>query len=124
MPIQSHIIESPYTVDIPVSDIPSWVFTKGTTPTRIMPRYFDADNPKQCYSLADAEIYVKRIARGLQTLGLQPDEKVMLCSPNHLFVPVLLWGVIAARCVFTAISPTASKDGKHYSSLYFPFHLI
>jgi long-subunit acyl-CoA synthetase (AMP-forming) len=112
MSAPSQVIESPHSVDIPVSDIPSWVFSAGTPSTRMSPQYFNADNPKECFSLSEAELYVKRVARGLQMLGLRPDDKVMLYSPNQLFVPILLWGVIAARCVFTAISPTASKTGQ------------
>jgi hypothetical protein len=111
MPPQTRLIESPYNVDIPVSDIPSWVFSAGTEETRREPQYFDADNPARYFSLSEAELYVKQVALGLQRLGLQANDKVLLFSPNKLYFPVLLWGTIAARCVFTAVSPSAQEAG-------------
>lgn len=117
MPTMTKLIESPCQVDIPVSDIPSWVFSAGTDTTRCSAQYFDADNPAQCFSLKEAELYVKQVAHGLEKLGLRPDDKVLLCSPNQLFIPILLWGAIAARCVFSAVSPTASKTGVLFSPI-------
>ncbi|GAQ12312.1 4-coumarate--CoA ligase-like 9 [Aspergillus lentulus] len=114
MPPQTHLIESPYKVDIPVSDIPSWVFSSGSEETRREPQYFDADNPARCFSLSEAELYVKQVALGLQRLGLQANDKVLLFSPNKLYFPVLLWGTIAARCVFTAVSPSAQEAELSY----------
>ncbi|KAH8688963.1 hypothetical protein BGW36DRAFT_433734 [Talaromyces proteolyticus] len=114
MPTHTKIVESPYGVHVPVSDIPCWVFSAGTEVTRRSPQYFDADNPAKCFSLHDAETYVKQVACGIERLGLRPNDKVLLLSPNQLFFPVLLWGVIAARCVFTAVSPTASETELSY----------
>jgi acyl-CoA synthetase (AMP-forming)/AMP-acid ligase II len=116
---QAQIVESPYTVDIPISDIPSWVFSAGTQDSRRQPQYFDADHPSHCFSLSQAELYVKQVALGLQRLGLRPNDKVLLFSPNKLYFPVLLWGVIAARCVFTAVSPSAQETG-----MYTPRHVV
>ncbi|KAL2802166.1 hypothetical protein BJX63DRAFT_426259 [Aspergillus granulosus] len=109
MPSRPQLVESPYKVDIPISDIPSWVFTAGTQESRRQPQYFDADHPAHCFSLSQAELHVKQVALGLQRLGLRPNDKVLLFSPNKLYFPVLLWGVIAARCVFTAVSPSAQE---------------
>lgn len=105
------IIESPATIDIPAIDIASFVFQSGTAETRRRPQYFDAGCPSRNFSLSQAERYVKQLARGLVKLGLQPDDKVLLYSPNSLYFPILFWGVIAARCVFTAANPGASETG-------------
>ena len=112
------MIESPYQVDIPVTDVASFVFSSGTPLSREAPQYFDAACPLKCFSLTQAEGFVKQVARGLELLGLQPNDKVLLYSHNRLFFPVLLWGVLAARCVFTAASPNASVTGK-LQKLYF-----
>lgn len=106
------MIESPHQVQIPHTDVVSFVFSSGTPSKRESPQYFDAESPSKCYSLAQAELWVKQFAKGLQTIGLQPGDKVLFYSSNHLYFPVLLWGVLAARCVFTAASPTASEGGK------------
>ena len=106
------IIESPHQVQIPVTDAASFVFSTGTASSRDAPQYFDAASPSKCFSLSQAEVFVKQFARGLEVLGLQPNDKILLYSHNRLFFPVLLWGVLAARCVFTAASPSASVKGK------------
>lgn len=110
-PSNSRIIKSPYTIDIPPIDIATFVFSSGTASSRQKPQYFDATSPSKCYSLAQAEGFVKQVGLGLQTLGLKSDDKVLLYSNNRLFFPVLLWGTTTAGCVFTAASPSASASG-------------
>ncbi len=102
---------SPYEIDITVSDIPSFIFSSGDPKSRKSPQYFDAENPTRCYSLEEAEILVKRVAKGLQNLGLRPGDRVLLASGNRLHFPVLLWGVIAAECIFTGSTANASVQG-------------
>ncbi|KIW78545.1 hypothetical protein Z517_08383 [Fonsecaea pedrosoi CBS 271.37] len=92
--------ECPYSLEIPVQDVASFIFTAGTPESRRQPQYFDAEKPERNYSLQQAEIWVRRIAKGLQDLGLQADDKVFLCSANSLYFPVLLWAVMASGCVF------------------------
>ncbi|KAL2831023.1 hypothetical protein BJY01DRAFT_240202 [Aspergillus pseudoustus] len=108
------IIECPHTVEVPTIDVASFVFSSGTLESRQIPQYFDADSPSRCYSLSQAEAYVKRIAKGFQKFGLQPDDKVLLFSSNSLYFPVLFWSVVAARCVFTSVNPGASETELEY----------
>lgn len=107
----TRIFKSLYTIDIPPINVVSYVFSSGTDSSRQSPQYFDAVSPSKCYSLSQAEGFVKQVGLGLQRLGLKPDDKVFLFSNNRLFFPVLLWGTIAACCVFTAASPSASSSG-------------
>ena len=118
------IITCQSTVDIPAVDIASFVFSSGTPESRQNPQYFDADSPSRCYSLSEAELYVKRISKGLINHGLQPDDKVMLFSGNALYFPVLFWGVVAARCVFTSVNPGASETGKIFCWPSQSFHSL
>ncbi|KAK5400809.1 hypothetical protein LTR06_011230 [Exophiala xenobiotica] len=104
------VIKSSLSIEIPAIDIASYVFSSGTTISRGAPQYYDAESPSRNYSLAQAEIHVKRFARGLQNLGLRPGDRVLLYSGNRLFFPVVLWSVAAAGMVFTAASPTASAS--------------
>jgi acyl-CoA synthetase (AMP-forming)/AMP-acid ligase II len=60
---------------------------------------------------------VKRVAKGLQDLGMKPGERVLLVSGNQLHFPVLLWGVIAAGCIFTGCTPAASVQGLPFYTL-------
>jgi 4-coumarate--CoA ligase len=111
---------SPYSIDIPISDVPSFIFSSGDPESRKSPQYFDAENPARKYSLHDAEILVKQVARGLQLLGVEKGEKVLLYSGNRLHFPVLLWGTIAAGCVFTGCTASASVQGQPPTRLLKP----
>jgi acyl-CoA synthetase (AMP-forming)/AMP-acid ligase II len=108
-----NMIKSPLTVHIPPTDVASFVFASGTPESRAALQYFDAAAPSsKCYSLAEAKVFTKQIAKGLQDrAGLEPDDKVLLFSGNCLFFPVLLWGVLAGGVVFTAAAPVASVSG-------------
>jgi acyl-CoA synthetase (AMP-forming)/AMP-acid ligase II len=103
---------SPFEIEIPISDLTSYIFSSGDEKSRQSPQYFDAENPSRCYSLREAEILVKRIAKGLRNIGLQPGDKILLFSGNALHFPVLFWGVIAAEYVFTGCTPSASVQGE------------
>ena len=111
------MFKSPYTIDIPPIDVNTFVFGSGTKASREAPQYFDADSPSKCFSLTQGEVFSKQFARGLQLLGLQPDDRVLLYTNNRLFFPVAIWGTIASGCIFTAASPTASASGQ-YTSIF------
>jgi len=103
--------DSPYTLDIPPVDLATYIFTAGDAKSRSQPQYFDADNPSRNFSLDQAEILVRRLGKGLQDVGLKPNDKVLLYAGNSLYFPILLWGIVAAGCVFTGCSPSASVMG-------------
>lgn len=69
------MIESPYKVDIPATDVASFIFNSGTPTSRQAPQYFDAASPSKCFSFSEAEVFVKQAAKRLEALGLQPDDK-------------------------------------------------
>lgn len=108
---QDGVIESPLSVPIPPTDLFSYIVSSGTALSRKAPQYFDATSPSSSYTLEDAELMAKQFGRGLQSMGLQKQQKVLLYSGNDLFFPVVLWGVTAAGGVFTGASPTASVHG-------------
>jgi len=106
------IFESPYKTPILPVDLPTFIFSSGSKADRSRPQYFDADRPERNFSLQQAEVLVKRFAKGLLDLGLKPDDKVLLYSGNSLYFPILFWGTVAAGCVFTGCSPSASVTGE------------
>ncbi|KAL2785965.1 acetyl-CoA synthetase-like protein [Aspergillus keveii] len=108
------VIESPLSVPIPTTDLFSFIISSGTALSRKSPQYFDATSPSNNYTLEDAELMAKRFGRGLQSLGLKKQDKVLLYAGNDLFFPVILWGVTAAGGVFTGASPTASAHELEY----------
>jgi len=117
--LKEEIVESPFSVQLefPGIDIPSYIFKHPNPNNKHVSQYFDATNPTHRFDLAEAELLVKRFAKGLQRLGLQPQDRVLLYSPNQLYSPIVLWGVLAAQCVFTGAAPTASVYGWSYPHL-------
>lgn len=107
---------SPYNIDIPTTDLTSFIFPPVREKWFDSPQYFDADNPADHFSLNEAELLVKRAAQGLQRLGLRKNEKVLLFSGNQLYFPVVIWATVAAGCVFTGCNPSASLQGRDSSS--------
>lgn len=101
----------PKKLDFPAIDIPSYIFHHTRANNSHVAQFFDADNPADNFDLIQAEVQVKRFAKGLQNLGLRPGDKVLLYSSNKLYSPIAIWGVLAAQCVFTGASPTASAFG-------------
>ena len=105
------VVKSPLSMDLPTIDVASYVFSSGTKESRGTPLYFNAESPSQNFSLQEAEVYVKRFAKGLVDFGLKKGDRVLLYAGNKLFFPVILWSVTAAGCIFTGSSPAASTTG-------------
>lgn len=105
--------DSKFVLDIPAIDLPTLIFSSGDAQQRARPQYFDAEHPERCFSLEQAEVLVRRLGKGLQKLGLRPNDKVLLFSSNSLYFPILYWGVVAAGGVFTGCSPAASVAGEY-----------
>lgn len=107
------VIESPLSVEIPTTDLFSYILSSGTPLPRKSPQYFNATSPSDNYTLEDASLMAKRFGCGLQSFGLKRQDKVLLYSGNDLFFPVVVWGVTAAGGVFTGASPSASVHGTY-----------
>lgn len=105
------IIKSPLQIDIPTTDVTSYIFSSTPEKQTGVPLYYNAEAPSQNFSLADAEVIVKRFAKGLQKLGLRRGDRILLYSGNKLSFPIVFWSIPAAGCVFTASSPAASAQG-------------
>lgn len=107
---------SAFKIDIPVSDIPTFIFSGSSEESRKSPQYFDAENPSRNYNLSQAESLVKRVGKGFQDLSLSQGDRVLLYAGNNLHFPVLLWGTITGGFIFTGCSPSASVQGRYKNS--------
>ncbi|KAJ9639897.1 hypothetical protein H2201_007324 [Coniosporium apollinis] len=97
--------QSPFQIDIPATDVLTYLFPPNTTPSN-KPIYIDAVEPdKKSLSPKQLLQWVKRLGLGLQRLGLRQREVVMLYSSNHIFVPVAYLGVAGSGHVFSGCSP-------------------
>lgn len=94
---------------IPQTDILSHLFGHGQLSDQ--PVWIDAADVRNYLSPRTMLQWVKRLAVGLDRLGVKPGETIMICSPNHIFVPALYLGVVGSGRVFSGANPTFTADG-------------
>lgn len=102
---------SPYPdVKIPRSNILSYVF--GQSPASQEPLWLDSSDPSKSLSPSQVLQWVRRLGFGLERrLGLARGDVVMICTPNHIFVPVAYLGIVGAGCVFSGANPAYTVPG-------------
>ncbi|KAL9125643.1 MAG: hypothetical protein Q9217_005179 [Psora testacea] len=75
------------------------------------PPWFSSDQPfcvsakspaTDRYTFAELKDYVKQLASGLRNAGMQPGDRLMLISPNTIYVPVVMLATIAACGIFVS----------------------
>ncbi|KAJ4163642.1 hypothetical protein LMH87_005357 [Akanthomyces muscarius] len=100
MPVRSPFAD----VDVPSVNVLDYIFPNpGDVSDK--PLWIDADDNAKSLSLRQTLGWVKRLGAGLQRLGLKRGDVVMMCSTNHIFVPVLYLGVVGSTCAFTGANP-------------------
>jgi 4-coumarate--CoA ligase len=96
--------QSPYQIDIPATDILSYVYPEGKEPYD-QPIWIDADNTEKSLSPKQALGWIKRLGLGLDNLKINRGEVVMMFSTNHIFCPVAYLGVAGSGRVFSGTNP-------------------
>lgn len=97
---------SRWNIPIPVTSIPSYLFTSPTAELSPEPLLIDTKRPHDKFlSLHTLREWSKRLAAGLVKNGLQPGDRVVLISGNSIFYPVIAIGVIMAGGVFSSANP-------------------
>lgn len=100
-------IRSRWTVPIQRCSLPTWIFGSACGPVPDVKLFIDADRPETHFlTKADYRLLAKRVALGLLDAGLQPGDRVLLFSPNHLCFPAIFLGVLMAGGVFTGANPS------------------
>lgn len=107
------VIRSPYPdIAIPEQNILTYLFGSGGSLPED-PIWIDAADSTKYLSLRTALQWIKRLAVGLDRLGVKKDEVVMIVSPNHIFVPVAYLGVIGSGRIFSGANPAYTADGTY-----------
>lgn len=97
---------SRWRIPIPVTSIPSFLFTSPTAVLSSEPVFIDTKRPHDKFlSLYTFREWSKRFAAGLIAKGLQPGDRVVLFSGNSIFYPVIAMGTIMAGGVFSSANP-------------------
>jgi 4-coumarate--CoA ligase len=86
-------------IPIPETNIVHRLFPPGK-PVSDTPHWIDAANPDHYLSPAQALLWARRLGAGLDHLGVPEGGRVLLVSPNHIFVPVVYLGVVGSKRAF------------------------
>ncbi|KAF2798864.1 4-coumarate-CoA ligase [Melanomma pulvis-pyrius CBS 109.77] len=105
--------ESPFQIDIPTTDLLTYLFppSEAASDTKI---WIDADDTSNSLSPRQALAWIKALGAGLQALGLQRQDVVMVYSPNHIFIPVAYLGIAGCGCIFSGCNPAYGVEETIY----------
>lgn len=49
---------------------------------------------------------------GLEKLGVEKNEVVMIVTPNHIYVPIAYLGTVGSGRIFSGANPAYTADGR------------
>jgi len=105
-------LSSPFpSIDIPKGNILTYLFPPDHTPSTL-PIWMDSKDTSISLSAAQLLEWVKRLALGLDNLGLKRGDVVMIYTPNHVFVPVAYLGIVGAGYSFSGANPLYTVPGE------------
>ena len=106
------VIRSPYPdLNIPEQDVLTYIFGSGDSLPE-SPLWINAASSDSYLSLRTGLQWVKRLAIGLDRLGLKRGDVLMMVSPNHIFVPVAYLGAVGSGRIFSGANPLYTVDGR------------
>lgn len=106
------VIRSPYPdLTIPEQDILTYLFGSGDSLSE-SPLWINAASPDTYLSLRSGLQWMKRLALGLDKLGVKKREVLMIVSPNHIFVPIAYLGAVGSGRIFSGANPLYTADGR------------
>ena len=107
------VIRSPYPdLNIPEQDVLTYIFGSGHDSLPDTPLWINAANSDSYLSLRTGLQWIKRLAIGLDRLGLKKGDVLMMVSPNHIFVPIAYLGAVGSGRIFSGANPLYTVDGR------------
>ena len=106
------VIRSPYPdLKLPEQDILTYLFASEDSPSE-RPLWINAASPDIYLSLRSGIQWIKRLAIGLDRLGVNKGDVLMIVSPNHIFVPIAYLGAVGSGRIFSGANPLYTADGR------------
>lgn len=108
------VIRSPYPdLNIPGQDVLFYLFGHNDDSSLShRPLWINVAGPDTHLSTRTAVQWIKRLAIGLDRLGLKRGDVLMMVSPNHIFVPVAYLGAVGSGRIFSGANPLYTVDGR------------
>ena len=106
------VFRSPYPdLNIPEQDVLTYIFGSGDSLPEC-PLWINAANSDSYLSLRTGLQWIKRLAIGLDRLGVEKGDVLMMISPNHIFVPIAYLGAVGSGRIFSGANPLYTVDGR------------
>ena len=106
------VIRCPYpSINIPELDVLTYLFGNGEDISE-EPLWVNAADSNKYLSARTGLQWIKRLAIGLDKLGVKRGEVVMIVTPNNIFVPVAYLGAVGSGRIFTGVNPLYTADGR------------
>ena len=106
------VIRSPYPdLTIPEQDVLTYLFGSGDSLSET-PLWINAASPDIYLSPCSGLEWMKRLALGLDKLGVKNGDVLMIVSPNHVFVPIAYLGTVGSGRIFSGANPMYTADGR------------
>ena len=106
------VIRCPYPdIQIPQVDILTYLFGSGNSLPH-EPLWINATDTRKHLSLHSGLLWIKRLAVGLDRIGVKQGEVVMIVTPNHIFVPIAYLGTVGSGRIFSGANPAYTADGR------------
>ncbi|KAL1596476.1 hypothetical protein SLS60_009122 [Paraconiothyrium brasiliense] len=100
-------------LDIPKCSLLEYLYPKGQ-PLAETPIWIDAKDTGHYLTSRTLLQWSKRLALGLDRLGVKQGEVVMIFTPNHTFVPVAYLGIVGSKRIFSGANPAyTTSEMKH-----------
>jgi len=99
--------KSRWSLPIPESSFPTWLFTSPSTDLGDAACYLDAASPEENFLTRNSfKLWSQRFALGLHRSGLfKEGDRVLVFSGNTLATPVAFMGTLMAGGIFTGANP-------------------
>ena len=105
------VIRSPHAdIPIPDQDVLTYLFGNGEDLSND-PLWINSADASKWLSLRTGLQWIRRLAVGLDKLGLKQGDVVMVVTPNHIFVPVAYLGIVGSGRIFSGANPAYTADG-------------
>ncbi|KAL8645498.1 MAG: hypothetical protein Q9210_006674 [Variospora velana] len=97
-------------LEMPRTNVLSYLFPRAKS-AKDTPLWIDSKNPEESIGATDLLQWVTRIGAGLDKLGINEGEVILVHSTNHVLMPVIYLAIIANRRIFSGVNPAYTANG-------------
>ncbi|KAI4282590.1 MAG: hypothetical protein L6R35_005368, partial [Caloplaca aegaea] len=100
-------------VEIPRTNVLTYLFPRAKS-AKDTPLWIDSKNSEESIAATDLLQWTIRIGVGLDKLGINEGEVILVHSTNHVFLPVIYLAIIANRRIFSGANPASTASELSY----------